>query len=628
MAFAFTVVTTYATAQLVITNEPDARALAQKLVGKGVHISNITFTGNLLMTGYFRNTGETEIGIDSGILLTTGKAKTKLPYDNGADWNGGAEAYTIDADNSWMLAGDADLATITGATPAQMHDACVLEFDFVPMGDSISFNYVFSSEEYHPSYVCEFNDAFAFLVSGPGITGIKNIALVPGTTTPVSIYTLNDVPRGACPNNQEYYIDNRFNTFFSHDGHTAILSAQQKVQRCKTYHLKLVIADVGDDRFDSGVFLQAKSLTSDIITISSAIQTDPVSGTPYLVEGCTPGSFNVHRSRPDANPLRVDLIYDGPAVSSVDLFSLPASVIIPANEDFVPVPVTPLVDGVTEGTELLKIYTLAGCGSGVATDSSIIEIRDFDNLSITPDSIVICTGAAAQLEATTGYAVYKWSNSATLSNVSIPNPVATPVKPVTTYTCTAGTGTCFARDSVLVKWRMPVVRIDAGGDTIIAINQRLQLNAVDLNNAGITTYKWSPSNYLTDPTIANPVTTLTHEYHYMVTGTTADGCEGKDEVHIKVYKGPEIYVPTGFTPDNNGLNDILRPVSVGIREFRYFRVFNRWGELVFSTKDIRRGWDGQVDGIAQVTGTYIWMAEGIDYNGNTVARKGVVTIIH
>ena len=127
----------------------------------------------------------------------------------------------MDASGNWGLPGDNDLSI--AVRNFGLEDACVLEFDFVPLGDSIRFNYVFSSEEYVPDYVCSFNDVFAFFISGPGITGLKNIALIPNTNTPVSIFNVNNVPGGACPNNPQYYIDNSTNVFFTHDGHTCLL---------------------------------------------------------------------------------------------------------------------------------------------------------------------------------------------------------------------------------------------------------------------------------------------------------------------------------------------------------------------------------------------------------------------
>lgn len=150
--------------QLVITNEPNAIALAQKLVGEGVSISNVTFTGNSLMAGYFKNLGQTNIALDSGIVLTSGRAKTISTAIVGMDGNGSTPANDIRGNNDWALPGDIDLANAIGAPLADMEDACVLEFDFTPSGDTVKFNYVFSSEEYVPEFACgNFNDAFAFL---------------------------------------------------------------------------------------------------------------------------------------------------------------------------------------------------------------------------------------------------------------------------------------------------------------------------------------------------------------------------------------------------------------------------------------------------------------------------------
>ena len=96
---------------------------------------------------------------------------------------------------------------------------------------------------------------------------------------------------------------------------------------------------------------------------------------------------------------------------------------------------------------------------------------------------------------------------------------------------------------------------------------------------------------------------------------------------IKVYKGPEIYVPNAFTPNGDGRNDLLRPIAVGMKTYRYFKVFNRWGQPIFSTQDFSKGWDGRVNGIMQNTGSFVWMAEAVDFMGNIIQRKGSSTII-
>jgi gliding motility-associated-like protein len=922
-------------AQLIVTPNTTALELAQKLVGDGVTISNVSFTGRPEMAAFFLNRSNTNIVIDSGIVLTSGRAKT-VGTSRGVDGDGATTASSSLADNGWSLPGDGDLATAIGTPLNELEDACILEFDFVPLGDSIKFRYVFSSEEYTPAFVCSFNDAFAFFISGPGIPGLKNIALVPNTNIPVSIFNVNDVPGGACPNNQPYYIDNRPNLRFTHDGHTVVLTAKEQVQPCQTYHLKIVISDVGDDLYDSGVFLEARSLTSAAIGMTNLTQIDPVTGLSYLVEGCATGAFNVRRPRKDPYPLVVNFSFGGTAINGVDYQPMPTSVVIPANDSFVTVNVIPLMDGIPEGIEEIKIYALAGCTAAtVPTDSTVIQVRDYDILSMTPaDTATICKNASIQLVATTGYTVYQWVADPTLSNINIRDPLATPVSNGTTYICTATVGTCNARDSVFIQWKdlefvsrtdvncrngnngqikvsggpeweaprefsldginwqtdstfnnlpvgtywvkmrdgacidsvqvtiaqaypdflitglaktdascsgaadgtvtvtatggnapytysidgtnfqasnlfnlaggnytvtikdangcldsqpvtvalnntvtveagadeticegksflipavsnavtfswtpaatldngtiltptaspttttkyyltatdgicskidsvtvivrpapiadagtdisicygktyqlhgaggvsfewspsthfisatnvkdpdvkassdiiyslmvtdgfgcrslspdavevnvTPSVRIFAGNDTIAAMGQPLQLNVREMSLAGVTSYSWTPAIDLTGANSATPIATLQRDQRFIVVGTTPDGCQGIDDIMVKVYKGPEIYVPSGFTPNNDGLNDVLRPIAVGIKEFRFFQVFNRWGQLIYSSKDPQRGWDGRVNGTEQGTGTFVWMAEAVDYRGNLITRKGVVTII-
>ncbi|HMK03911.1 MAG TPA: choice-of-anchor L domain-containing protein, partial [Ferruginibacter sp.] len=175
-------------AQLQVTNVSSADALVQRLLGQGITVSNVKLTAHPAMTGFFKNLGGNSIGIDSGIVLTNGVAKTDR-NKFGVDGDGVATAILTAAHNAWGFPGDADLSAIVGDIT---NDACVLEFDFVPLGDSIRFNYVFSSEEYTLYSCSQFNDAFAFFISGPGITGLQNIALIPNTNLPVTINNINE----------------------------------------------------------------------------------------------------------------------------------------------------------------------------------------------------------------------------------------------------------------------------------------------------------------------------------------------------------------------------------------------------------------------------------------------------
>src|SRR6202008_3050435 len=125
---------------------------------------------------------------------------------------------------------------------------------------------------------------------------------------------------------------------------------------------------------------------------------------------------------------------------------------------------------------------------------------------------------------------------------------------------------------------------------------------------------WSPAIGLSNSFIANPIVTagaIGDVVQYEVTTSTIAGCKGFGYVTVKVYKGPDIYMPTGFTPNNDGKNDKFTPFPVGIKNLNYFRVYNRWGQMVFSTNRLYEGWDGRINGLEQGTGTYVWMVEGV-----------------
>lgn len=113
---------------------------------------------------------------------------------------------------------------------------------------------------------------------------------------------------------------------------------------------------------------------------------------------------------------------------------------------------------------------------------------------------------------------------------------------------------------------------------------------------------------------------MNRDQAYKVKVTTQEGCTGFDDIIVKVLKGPEIYVPSGFVPE--GKNRSSRPVLVGIRELYYFSVYDRWGQLVFTTKEPGKGWDGKINGITQPTGVFVWELKTKDYQERIISRKG------
>ncbi len=180
-------------------------------------------------------------------------------------------------------------------------------------------------------------------------------------------------------------------------------------------------------------------------------------------------------------------------------------------------------------------------------------------------------------------------------------------------------------DTVLVRV-IPQVRAFAGNDTSVVVGQTLQLNAT-----GGDTYAWSPATYLSNPTIANPTATFpafVDTIFYRVTATVGPGCTGTDGLRVVVYKTmPDILVPSGFTPNNDGRNDILKPILIGIRTLKFFRLYNRWGQLIYTTSEPGKGWDGNINGTPQGSGTFVYITEGTDFLGNTIVRKGTVVLI-
>jgi len=173
---------------------------------------------------------------------------------------------------------------------------------------------------------------------------------------------------------------------------------------------------------------------------------------------------------------------------------------------------------------------------------------------------------------------------------------------------------------VLIEQPIPGIKYPT---QFAVIDYPLQLKA---RNAGIIA-EWNPPTFLNNSTSFTPVFNGKTDKNYFIEITTQAGCLTVDSQLVKVFKEVKFYVPTGFTPNNDGLNDFLKPLAVGIKEFKYFRVYNRWGQLVFDLKSNANGWDGKVGGQLQSTQTLVWMAEGIGIDNKTYLQKGTCTLI-
>jgi gliding motility-associated-like protein len=271
-------------------------------------------------------------------------------------------------------------------------------------------------------------------------------------------------------------------------------------------------------------------------------------------------------------------------------------------------------------------HATSGCDGDIR--SGLVYVNPPPVANAGPDA-VICYGASFRLTGSGGTS-YQWSPPSYLSNPAISNPqVVIPLAGTYQYVLQVSNGIgCKSQngDTVLITM-LPPAKIFAGRDTSIVTNQPLQLNAVDVSNSGFINFTWSPSFGLNNAGVKNPIAILNRDITYIVTARTTEGCLATDDIRIKVFNGPDIFVPTGFTPNGDGLNDIFKPVYIGIREVKYFTVYSRWGERVFTTTTQQAGWNGLYKAQHQDGNVFVWEVAGIDFKGNTIQKKGTVVLI-
>ncbi|MBC8045829.1 MAG: choice-of-anchor L domain-containing protein [Fimbriimonadaceae bacterium] len=596
--------TDIAFAQIDVIESTSGEELATSLVGVGVTLSEIELDCYDGGAGFF-NCIDCSLGIDSGIVLTSGNAIfVEGPNDSGSD---GMDVGTD---------GDSDLETLLPGF--ESYDACVLEFDLTVTSDTVVFDYVFGSEEYLEWVGSSYNDVFGFFISGPGITDLENIALVPGTSTAVSI---NNVNSGSY---SEYYVDNGdgytspYSTdeyYIQLDGYTTVLTAKRAVIPCETYHLKLAISDMGDGVLDSGVFIKAESLSSPGVEITYS--TD-LGGYPDLIETCNNGTLILDLSFAPVDTFEVIINVLGTATNGVDYETIPTTIEFLPGEVSYTLPIIVLEDALTEGLETI-VFTVesGGCITGIG-DSLIVNVHDYLPLSIIPIDTIICPGASVTIEAD-GATSYSWSPAETLSNATGEITEATPAENIV-YSVTGTLGACINTVTSTVNLSPPLA--NAGNDTTIIISE-----SATLNGSGGTDYSWTPSGSLNDPNAQNPIATPTTTTTYTVTVTDENGCVSYDEVTVFVSNTPIIVFPNAFSPNGDGFNDLFSMVNRGVLASFAMSIYNRWGELVFETTSTDPAWDGTYNSNEQPIGNYVYVFEASDFDGNIYSHKGAFTLV-
>ena len=363
------------------------------------NVSNINAIGNEdLSIGQFIN-GANILNISDGIILSTGAIDLASGpnEDNGTSYSFG----TISEDPDLNELATDELFDVTG-----------IEFDFVPIGNNVTFRYVFASEEYCEFVGTDFNDVFGFFVSGPGINGTFdnnaiNVANLIGSDEDVSINTVNHL------DNSNLYVSNVttidaencdvsyspiFQDLIEYDGFTIPLTASFPVIPCETYRIRLVIGDVGDANLDSAVFLQSNSfdLGADVNVRAEV----PSSDEPVAYESCVDAQFiftrnNLNNTNGDLT-VQYSISPDSDATNGVDFLEIPLSVTIPDGDTSVVLPISIIEDNITEGAEQLKLELSYECDCIDPVLSELI-IDEADDFSTIFSEITVCANQSFSL---------------------------------------------------------------------------------------------------------------------------------------------------------------------------------------------------------------------------------------
>lgn len=624
--FVFSLIPFTAHSQLITNNALTPAQLVQNvLLGQGIQAFNITFTGYANAIGQFTALN-TNLGIDSGIVLTTGTVLANDPtLGPGVGPHGNNTSSSAGGDNG--AGSDPDLAAIATTT---IFNSAVLEFDFIPLADTVKFNYSFGSEEYSEFVNSTFNDVFGFFLSGVTTPlPVTNIALIPTTTTVVSINNVNNgfqgtptAPTTGPCTNCAYFRDNFQGSNLidiQYDGQTTILQAIYPVICGETYHIKIAIADAGDGAFDSGVFLEAGSFSAGTVNVSSEISYGGPNDST-LFEGCGQACLTFTRQGSLAAADTVQLSFTGNALSGIDFTpALPPQIIFLPGQDSITFCISAVQDGVPEGLDTLTITAIVQ-GPCVASSSNSVTLYLGDFLPLDVDAgpdTALCNSQPLTLTAIgSGGAqpyTYSWSSGQTTQSISV-SPTAT-----TSYIVTMADpcGTPVAVDTVTVF--LPTggpLALPAIPDWDICDGDQVSLAAAPTGGSSPYTFIWTTvagTDSLPNPNGAVNVFTPTGNGTFVV--VVREGCGDVEIDTIQVdYRECDLIPPNVFTPNSDGVNDLL--VFDGLENFPQSQllIYNRWGNKIYESSDYRNDWNG--GGVSDGTYYYILnVSNGKNYSG-------------
>jgi gliding motility-associated-like protein len=553
-------------AQLIIdTLMTPAQLVQEVLLGNGVSASNFTFNGLPATTlnnqaGYFDATNS-NTGIANGVILAT--EDVTFLTDTTFFWD------PVDTN----IVNDPDLLLL-GNPPCldteyskRYNNIAILEFDFVPNGDSLAFNYVFASQEYGSFTCTQFNDVFGFFISGPGINGpysnnAENIALIPGTTTAVGINTVNsglaDGDESQCeaanPNwlNDTIYFAEEYDyleleeneQYMNIDGFTNVLTAIAIVECGETYHIKLAIGDACDSGVNSAVFLEAESFSSNTpVVVDVDISVGLNDSTLY--DGCGSAELTFTRESDPAFEETIYLSVGGTAINGVDYIpALPDSITYAAGDSAVTLTIDAVLDAI-EGIETIEVEVTnnAAACSGGGVSSFIIYIDEAEPLTLVTSTyaMVDCNDTvliAGLIGGGYGNYNYNWSNGINDSSQVVSPGTTTTYFLTLSDTCDAGSITQPVLVTVPVY---PPLVANAGADiTLSSCFDVGILNGTAQGGLAPYLYSWTIETVAGDEISDIPEATYSPNATSNLAFTIEDQCQiqATDYVTINVLTPP------------------------------------------------------------------------------------------
>ena len=641
---------------LVSNTQTPTQLINNVLLGMGVTASNITVNGSALNANSvvgnvasFTNTNTT-FPINSGLLLTTGNATAAQGPNNSTNLSNNLPATA-------SVASDPHLNILAAGT---VTNGVVLEFDFIPTGDTLNFRYIFGSEEYPEFSPSTFNDAFGLFLWGPGISGPyalagyangANIATIPGGI-PVTINNVGDA------SNTQYYVFNdngsTYGNAIQYDGTTVLLTAAASVQCNQTYHIKLAISNVSDMAYDSGVFLEANSFSSNVVDVVVAT----VSGDTTIVEGCS--SAEIIFTRPAGNMLdTLSIVYSvgGSALEGVDFNNLIDTIVFLPGVDTVILNLSPIQDNVIEGFEsvIISVNIINPCGDTIVS-SGIIYVWDgptIDSLWSTNANCMPIGSVHVDVVAPLVPATYSWTGPNTLT---FNGPDWQGINSGWYY-ITVTQAQCSVSDSVEVLLTAPPLA-DFSFVAPLSNCQPVLFSFVN-NSLNANTYNWSfgdgsvgtgnnPTHTYSNQTFGTYTVQLIAFVDPLCVADTSltinlDVCACLDPTALNynalanvddgscIYPNPEVFAPNVFTPNSDAENPTFFLSGKNLVSLE-LTILNRWGAVIFSksSSDLinnNPAWDGKINGDLATDGIYFYIYKATGITSQVVEGHGFLHLI-